>query len=114
MDDTIKIDITDIDFSKIENYLSIDSKIILDLLKQLNTVINLKGSKLSRGITLKIWDKSSILAICPNELYFFKADLQCVTTFKSDTCIYLDYAFLQKISRFFICILYYILFLTIF
>lgn len=101
MDDTIKLDITDIDFSKITNYLTIDSKIIIDLLKQLSTIINLKGSKLSRGITLKVWDNSTVLIICPNELYFFKAELNCITTFSQDTCIYLDYIFLQKISRFF-------------
>ena len=101
MNDDITMNMTDIDFTKVQHYLSIDTKEFTDILKQLNTIINLKGSKLSRGITLKVWDNSSIIAICPNELYYFKADINAVTTFKPDTCIYLDYAFLQKLSRFF-------------
>ena len=101
MDETLRVDMTDIDFSKIEKYMVIDSKVILDLLKQLNTVINVKASKLYRGITFKVWDNSTVFAICPNELYFFKAELNCTTTFAPDTCIYIEFNTLQKLSRFF-------------
>ena len=101
MDDTI-ISTVDIDFSKISKYLVIDTKVVLDILKQLNTIINLKGSKLSRGIVLKVWDEKTVLVIYPNELYFFNAEIPCESTFGVDTCIYLDYTFLQKLSRFFV------------
>ena len=101
MDDTIKLDMTDIDFTKIEKYISIDSKAVSDILKQLGTVINIKGSKLSRGITLKVIDNTSVKVICPNELYYFEAELSCVTTFDKGTCIYIDYTAIQKLSKFF-------------
>lgn len=93
--------IIDIDYYQVLDYITIPSNIILDILKQLNTIINLKASKLSRGITLKVWDEHTVMAICPNELYYFSAELSCETTFPADTCIYLDFVFLQKLTRFF-------------
>ena len=102
MDDSIILETKEIDFTTVTEYISIDSKLILDILKQLNTIINLKASKLSRGITLRIWDSETVMAICPNELYFFTAELPCINTLPSGTCIYLDYVFLQKLTRFFL------------
>lgn len=89
-------------YYQVLDYISIPSNVILNLLKQLGTVIDLKASKLSRGITLKVWDKDTVMAICPNELYFFTAELPCETILPQDTCIYLDYVFLQKLTRFFL------------
>lgn len=90
-----------IDYYQVLDYINIPSQSILDILKQLNTIINLKASKLSRGITLKIWDNETVMIICPNELYYFTAELSCETSLPQDTCIYLDYVFLQKLTRFF-------------
>jgi hypothetical protein len=100
MDETLKIDLTDIDFSTIDKYLTVDVKLVSDILKQLNSIINLKGSRLARGITIKVWDRDTIFIVCPNELYFFKAELHCTTTFDSDTYIYIDYNTIQKLLRF--------------
>ena len=99
--DELVID-NNIDFNNITEYISLDTNLFLNILKQLNTVINLKASKLSRGITLKVWDQNTVLLICPNELYYFNASIPCETTLPVDTCIYLDYVFLQKLSRFFV------------
>lgn len=93
--------VNDIDYCQVLDYLTIPTTVVLDILKQLGTIINLKGNKLSKGITLKIWDEHTVMVICPNELYYFSAELSCETTFPSDTCIYLDYVFLQKLTRFF-------------
>lgn len=93
--------VNDIDYYQVLDYLNIPTNIVLDVLKQLGTIINLKGNKLSRGIVLRIWDENTVMVICPNEVYFFSAELSCDTTLPSDTCIYLDYVFLQKLTRFF-------------
>lgn len=102
MDTEITLNTTEIDLSKVTEYISFDSKQLLDLLKQLETIINLKASKLSRGITLRVYDENTVMLICPNELYFFTAEIPCTTTLEPDTSIYLDYVFLQKLSKFFI------------
>lgn len=102
MNNDLIVDTTKIDFTNITEYISIDTKLFLNILKQLSTIINLKASKLSRGITLKVWDNNTVLIICPNEIYFFNAEVPCTTTFTTDTCIYLDYTFLQKLTRFFL------------
>lgn len=94
--------VNDIDYYKVLDYITLPSNAITDILKQLNTIINLKASKLSRGITLKVWSKDKVIVLCPNELYFFSAELTCETTLPVDTCIYLDYIFLQKLTKFFL------------
>lgn len=80
--------------------LVLDTTEFLNIIKQIFPIINLKGSKLSRGIVLKI-NKEDIKLIYPNELYYFKSSINAITnTFNEDIDLYLDYQFIDKLSKF--------------
>ena len=95
--------INDLEIKDIENYLSINSQDFLNILSQINIIINnsKSASKLARGIILEVLDSSHVKVIYPNELYYFTADLDCITTLENGTQIYLNYLFLTKLTKYY-------------
>ena len=81
--------------------IKIASRPLFKILSQLTTIIDLNSQRaVSRGITLEIKDINSVDLISPNEIYYFKATLECETDLPVGTRIFLDYSFLQKMARF--------------
>lgn len=95
--------INDLDIKDIKDYLSVNSQDFLNILSQINIIINnsKSASKLARGIVLEILDDSHIKIIYPNELYYFTATLDCITTLEKGTQIYLNYLFLIKLTKYY-------------
>lgn len=81
--------------------IKIASRPLFKILSQLTTIIDLNSQRaVSRGITLEVKDINSVDLISPNEIYYFKATLECETDLPVGTRIFLDYSFLQKMARF--------------
>lgn len=97
------MDINSLEIKDIENYLAINSQDFLNILNQINIVISTSksASKLAKGIILEIINDSNIKIIYPNELYYFTAELNCITTLESGTQIYLNYLFLSKLIKYY-------------
>ena len=100
----VEVDIPDeVDYTTDKPYLLIDRLDLFKALKQIGPIINL-GSKraVSRGITLRFDSKkeNSVRLINVNETYYYSVDIPCETTLPEDTTIFIEYAALQKISKF--------------
>lgn len=95
--------ISNLEIKDIENYLSINSQDFLDILSQINIIISnsKSASKLSKGIIIEILDSVNVKIIYPNELYYFTAKLDCITTLEIGTQIYLNYLFLIKLTKYY-------------
>lgn len=97
------LDINNLEIKDIKSYLSINTKDFLDIISQLSVIItNSKtASKLAKGIILEVIDNSHVRLTYPSELYYFTAELDCLTTLEPETQIYLNYLFLTKLEKYY-------------
>lgn len=89
------------DYSTKFDYIKFDTKDLLKVMTQLSAIIDTNSKRaVSRGISIKVVDDKHIDIISPNELYYFKTTLESENTLPVDTTIFIEYIFIQKISRF--------------
>lgn len=83
-----------------DNHISFEKSAFAKLLSQLVPIIDL-GSKrvVARGITL-LTHGNTVDLISPNEMFYFKGELNCECTLPNETHIFLDFRFLSKMLKF--------------
>lgn len=101
-EEVAKSDRKDVDYTvDADEYILFSTEALVKVLSQLSTIIDLiSPRKVSRGLNFMIKD-GKLTIVTPNELYYFKADLDMEkSTLSDDTVFWVDYNFLIKMTRF--------------